>query len=120
MTSIASFIPITHKCRLVMNLYHRARSICTSDTLLEEESFLCATLIHNGYPAKLPDVHSRQKLKVDATYKAIKKALYIRLVFKVDHILNGVCHAVISAINPTFPAAELYLLPNPKDHSETM
>lgn len=50
--ALCCFTLDTNKPGLVKTLYHRSRNNRSLDALQDERSFLHATLVHNGYPAK--------------------------------------------------------------------
>lgn len=89
---------------------HGPNGIYSHDVLQKEESFLRATLIRSGYSVKPSYIHGRQRRKCDPVYKATKKTVYIRLAFKEDHILNYARQKHSSAMNRTFPDADLRIL----------
>ena len=62
--------------------YINVRTICSLDTLSEEEQFLRVTLMHNGYPEKFFELHYRNKLIPDPSYEVPRKPIYLNMAFK--------------------------------------
>ncbi|VDP70200.1 unnamed protein product [Echinostoma caproni] len=81
---------MAYKRGLVKALFHRARSICSPDTLRDEEEFLKQTLLRNGYPERSIHFHGRQSQKGNASPTVPQKAVYIKPSFKSDQLLNDV------------------------------
>ena len=106
----SSFTPIAYKRGLVRTLYHRARCICSPDTIDEEERFLRKILLSNGYPEKFITIHSKRAVKAEPIHSVPKKMVYLKLDFKGDHLLNDVRQKIKSALNRAFPAAQLRLI----------
>ena len=59
-----SFTPIQHKRALVASLFHRARQICSDDTINYELSFLKETLKSNAYPENFITRYSSVRTKI--------------------------------------------------------
>ena len=96
-------------------LFNRARNICSSDKLVEEEIFLKRTLQAIGYPEKFIDIHSKRRSEFTKTQLAARKDVYIRLKFKGDHLLNHIGHKIRSALGRVYPAAQLRILTTTRD-----
>lgn len=80
-------------------------------TLLKPNKKKAFCADHCIYPTKFTVVHRRQRSKGDPISRAIEETVYIRLAFKGDHFPNGMGHKLSLAVNPTFPAADLHILP---------
>ena len=76
-----SFASMAYKRELVKTLYHRTRTICSSDTLRKEEQFLKVTLMHNGHPEKFIALHFKNEPKPDSNYEVPRKLIYLNLAF---------------------------------------
>ena len=102
--------PIEHKRALVKTLFHRARRICTSDTIDQTEENIKKDLASNSYPAEFIAYHSRVRPKAPATYDVARKPVYITLPFKGDTINMMIRKRLNATIQRTYPAARLRLL----------
>lgn len=97
-----------HKQGLEQFIYQRSRCICKPKAL-KEESFLLRTAMRNVYPAKVSNLHSRQRPKCDLPMKQ-KKVVCIGVTFNGDHIFNHVYHQLNSAKISNFTATDLHIL----------
>lgn len=63
-------------------------------------SFRGGALKSNGYPERLTDVYSRNKLRNDPVCEAPKKLVYPKLVYQGDRFMNEMRHGLRSASSP--------------------
>ena len=105
-----SFVPIAYKRAIVRTLYQRIRKICTPDMLPKEVELIRTTLIHNGYPARFIDKHSRPKPDRTVEMTVPRKPVYISLPFKGDDVALLMKRRLGAAIKRTYFAADLILL----------
>ena len=105
-----SFAPMKYKIGLVRTLFHRAREICTTDTLEEERKVIVKTLSENGYPLSFVSKHCQQKSKEDPIPNVPKMSAFLRLPYKGDDVTNLINKRLNSAINRTYYAAKQIII----------
>ena len=106
-THFRSFVPLRQKRNLIHTLSHRARVICSTDTLEDELLHITNVLRENGYPERFIARNMAIKPKLDAIQKAERKPIYISLPFKGDQIADMLNRRLHHSLQQTFPAATL-------------
>ena len=108
-THFSSFVPMQHKRNLVRCLVHRARNICTDDTLDDELAFIHNTLRLNGYPDRFIVKHMKSMPRKPSKIGVEKKLLHMNLAFKGDVTSELLVRRLSKVVDSTFPAAKLKL-----------
>ena len=106
-THFRSFVPLQQKRNLIRTLTHRARLICSPDTLEAELLHITDVLKENGYPDRFIMRHMADSRKPDVTQKAERKPIYISLPFRGDLAADSLNRRLHSSLRQTFPAATL-------------
>ncbi|KAH9591590.1 Alpha-(1,6)-fucosyltransferase [Schistosoma haematobium] len=106
-THFYSAVPIRYKRNLIKILTHRARMICSEDTIEEELNNIRNLLSMNGYPMKFIDKHMMEKKTRTKIPTVHKKVLFIKLQFINDTIEETLTQKLRRAVKKTFNAARL-------------
>ena len=102
-----SFVPLKQKRNLIKCLTIRARRICTEDTIESELKTLEEIFVQNGYPFRFVKRNMESVVQTPEKFTAEKKKVYITLPFKGDTITEIVTRRLQTAIESTYPAAQL-------------
>ena len=102
-----SFVPMKQKRNLIRCLTNRALKICSTDTLQKELEYIEQIFVNNGYPARFVKRNIDSVTQTPKPATADKKRVYISLPFKGDAIAEVITRRLKSAIEATYPAAQL-------------
>lgn len=102
-----SFTPTSCKRGLAKTPYHRAGGICSSDAV-SEESLLRAILVPTGYLDIFIYFHNWKKLTLTKSTELRRKSCASDWSVRET---NDLRHRLSSAINRTFPNADIQILP---------
>ncbi|CAI2735069.1 unnamed protein product [Schistosoma spindalis] len=106
-THFYSAVPTRYKRNLIKILTHRARKICSEDTIEEESAKIRNILSTNGYPLKFIDEHM-MVMKPKAKIPTVpNKVLFIKLQSINDTTEEIVTKKLRRAVQKTFNAAKL-------------
>ncbi|CAI2735413.1 unnamed protein product [Schistosoma spindalis] len=106
-THFYSAVPIRYKRNLIKILTHRARRICSEDTIEEELAKIRNILSTNGYPLKFIDKHMMEKKPKAKIPTVPKKVLFIKLQYINETTEEIVTQKLRRAVQKTFNAAKL-------------
>ena len=98
-----------HKRNLVRCLVHRARNICTDDTLDDELAFIHNTLWSNGYPDRFIVKHMKSTPRKTSEIGVEKKFSQMNSAFKGDVTSELLVRRLSKVVDSTFPLAKLKL-----------
>ena len=102
-----SFVPLKQKRNLIRCLTNRALKICSTDTLEKELEYIGEIFVNNGYPARFVKRNIDSVTQTPKPSTAEKKRVYISLPFKGDAFTELITRRLKSAIETTYPAAQL-------------
>ena len=106
-THFHSFVPIRHKQNLVRCLAHRARRICSRETVNEELSLIRNVLHDNGYPDRFIDRNIGEREGKHSVATVPKKDLFLKLPFKGDVATEILTRRLRNAVSSTYYSANL-------------
>ena len=106
-THFLSFVPLRQKRNLVKTLTHRAKRICTPDTIALELKHITEVLRENGYPERFVSRNMNLDRPADPISKAERKPIFLSLPFKGDHLTTVINRRIHNSLQRTFPAATL-------------
>ena len=105
--NFSSFSPIQHKRALVRSLAHRARQICTPDTLSEEIEQVKRSLRDNNYPEQFIIKNLTTRNLGDVQITVPKKRVVIEVPYTGDQAFSLFKRSLSVALRRTYSAAEL-------------
>jgi hypothetical protein len=100
-----SFVPQQYKRCLVRTLFHRARQICSEDTLGGEIEHLQRVLRDNAYPQAFIEHHSKPLRPRPLAATVPKLKVYLKLPFKGDDVQELVRERLRTTVTRTYNCA---------------
>ena len=106
-THFQSFVPLRQKRNLVRTLTHRAKRICSTDTLESELAYIADVLKENGYPDRFVARNMQTEPMPIPVPTAERKPIFLSLPFKGDQIANVINRRIHNSLQKAFPATTL-------------